>query len=185
MDHLVNTGTKETFICWVLCHSCHSTHKMELLREVSRKGCPGWRWCCCEEGGRPIRSAWSWTADPAGLVWYVGKKVWNKNKWLLGKWRCHSKIWQHVPGEHESCEGHFKDPPGLVFPSSTNQSHRGGKSDQELCGQFVIVGHFLEVVGEDIRVNAMRQSGNKNLFMWPQAPDAIFYNKKDIVAVIS
>lgn len=73
-----------------------------------------------------------------------------------------------------------------------SESPRGG-SDQDICGKFVIVtydklpyvGQVLEVVGEEIRVNAMHQSGNKNLFMWPQAPDAIFYYKKDVLAVIS
>ena len=64
---------------------------------------------------------------------------------------------------------------------------------QDLCGKFVIVtydelpyiGQVLEVVGEDVKVNAMRQTGNKNLFMWPQTPDAIFYLKKDVQSVIS
>jgi hypothetical protein len=31
----------------------------------------------------------------------------------------------------------------------------------------------------------MRQSDEKNVFMWPQIADIIFYNKKDVQAVIS
>ncbi|KAK1898505.1 putative ABC transporter ATP-binding protein YfmR [Dissostichus eleginoides] len=46
-------------------------------------------------------------------------------------------------------------------------------------------GQVLKVVGEELQVSCMRQSGDKNLFMWPQTPDVIFYFRKDIHAAIS
>lgn len=63
----------------------------------------------------------------------------------------------------------------------------------DMVGKFVIVsydelpyvGQVLDVVGEEVKVNAMRQSGEKNLFMWPETVDAIFYFKQDIQSVIS
>ncbi|CAL8284363.1 unnamed protein product [Boreogadus saida] len=64
---------------------------------------------------------------------------------------------------------------------------------EDLSGKFVIitydelpyVGQVLKVVGEDVQVSSMRQSDEKNVFMWPQIADIIFYNKKDVQAVIS
>ena len=62
-----------------------------------------------------------------------------------------------------------------------------------MSGKFVVVtyeelpyvGQVLEVVGEEVKVSSMQQSGEKNLFMWPQIPDVIFYLEKDVHAVIS
>ncbi|KAK1906770.1 Protein U3, partial [Dissostichus eleginoides] len=70
---------------------------------------------------------------------------------------------------------------------------REQESVLDLCGKFVIVpydelpyvGQVLKVVGEELQVSCMRQSGDKNLFMWPQTPDVIFYFRKDIHAAIS
>lgn len=82
---------------------------------------------------------------------------------------------------------HTEDPP------STPEPPREQASLQDLSGKFVIVtydelpyvGQVLEVVEEEVQVNSMWQSGENNLFMWPQTPDVIFYCKKDIHAVIS
>ncbi len=57
---------------------------------------------------------------------------------------------------------------------------------QDLSGKFVIVtydelpyvGQVLQVVGEEVQVTSMRQSGENNLFVWPQVPDIIYYYKK-------
>lgn len=34
------------------------------------------------------------------------------------------------------------------------------------------------------KISCMRQSDDKNLFLWPQTPDVIFYFRKDVHAVI-
>lgn len=77
-------------------------------------------------------------------------------------------------------------------PSSPPQPPRE-QENLDLCGKFVIViydekpyvGQVLEVVGEEVQVNCMLQSGDKNLFVWPQTVDLIFYYRKDVHAVIS
>lgn len=77
-------------------------------------------------------------------------------------------------------------------PSSPPQPPRE-QENLDLCGKFVIViydekpyvGQVLEVVGEEVQVNCMLQSGDKNLFMWPQTVDLISYYRKDVHAVIS
>ncbi|KAK1875721.1 Isopentenyl phosphate kinase [Dissostichus eleginoides] len=78
-------------------------------------------------------------------------------------------------------------------PRSLPEPPREQESVLDLCGKFVIVpydelpyvGQVLKVVGEELQVSCMRQSGDKNLFMWPQTPDVIFYFRKDIHAAIS
>ena len=57
---------------------------------------------------------------------------------------------------------------------------------EDLSGKFVIitydelpyVGQVLKVVGEDVQVSSMRQSDEKNVFMWPQISNIIFKTKK-------
>ena len=69
-------------------------------------------------------------------------------------------------------------PPSLENPSS---------SPPDLCGRFVIVtydelpyvGQVLKVVEEELHISCMRQSGDKNLFLWPQTLDVTFYLRKD------
>ena len=59
----------------------------------------------------------------------------------------------------------------------------------DLHGKFVVVsyhelplmGQPLTVVGEDIQVSTMRQSGDSNLFMLPQTLIVFDYIKKDAV----
>ena len=46
-------------------------------------------------------------------------------------------------------------------------------------------GQVLEVVEKEVQVSSMPQLGENNLFMWPQTPDIIFYDKQDVHAVIS
>ena len=61
-------------------------------------------------------------------------------------------------------------------PSSTPEPPREQASLQDLSGKFVIVtydelpyvGQVLEVVGEEVQVSSMQQSGENNVFMWPQ-----------------
>lgn len=80
-----------------------------------------------------------------------------------------------------------------VDPSSTHEPPREQGSLQDLSGKFVIVtydellyvGLVLEVVGKEVQVSSMWQSGEKDVFMWPQTPDIIFYYEKNVHAVIS
>lgn len=77
--------------------------------------------------------------------------------------------------------------------TSSPESPREQASLQDLSGKFVIVsydelpyvGQVLEDVGEEVQVSSMQQLDDKNLFIWPQTPDVIFYYKKDVHAVIS
>lgn len=77
--------------------------------------------------------------------------------------------------------------------SSPSEPPRQEESAQDLCGRFVIVtydelpyvGQVLKVVQEELQISCMRQSDDKNLFLWPQTPDITFYFRKDVYAVIS
>lgn len=63
----------------------------------------------------------------------------------------------------------------------------------DLNGKFILVkyeGHpfvrqVLKVVGNEIEVSCMQQSGGKNVFTWPHHLDIIFYYRDDVLEVIS
>ncbi|XP_022078608.1 uncharacterized protein LOC127533326 [Acanthochromis polyacanthus] len=66
-------------------------------------------------------------------------------------------------------------------------------SDEDLAGKMVIVsyegkpfvGQVLKVLGEEVEVSCMQQSGRRNNFVWPQVADVIFYFRSDLKARIS
>ncbi|XP_063737744.1 uncharacterized protein LOC134863258 isoform X1 [Eleginops maclovinus] len=66
-------------------------------------------------------------------------------------------------------------------------------TQDDVVGKMVIVsydkkpfvGQVLKVVGEEVEVSCMQQSGTKNCFVWPQIRDVVFYFQTDVIAVIS
>lgn len=66
-------------------------------------------------------------------------------------------------------------------------------SDEDLAGKMFIVsyegkpfvGQVLKVLGEEVEVSCMQQSGRRNNFVWPQKADVIFYFRSDLKARIS
>lgn len=66
-------------------------------------------------------------------------------------------------------------------------------AQEDMAGKMVIVsydkkpfvGQVLKIIGEEIEVSCMQQSGTKNCFIWPQTRDVLFYFQSDIIAGIS
>jgi len=84
-------------------------------------------------------------------------------------------------------------PVTVDLKATIRQIENPSSSPPDLCGRFVVVtndelpyvGQVLKVVEEELQISCMRQSGDKNLFLWPQTLDVTFYFRKDIHAVIS
>ena len=84
-------------------------------------------------------------------------------------------------------------PVTVDLKATIRQIENPSSSPPDLCGRFVVVtndelpyvGQVLKVVEEELQISCMRQSGDNNLFFWPQTLDVTFYVRKDIHTVIS
>lgn len=92
------------------------------------------------------------------------------------------------------CQCH--NPSEVDFQNTTEVPHTNTQAEEnldDLNGKFILVkyenqpfvGQVLKVVGNEIEVSCMQQSGGKNVFTWPHPPDIIFYYRGDVLEVIS
>lgn len=92
------------------------------------------------------------------------------------------------------CQCH--NPSEVDFQSTTKVPPTSPKTKEipkDLNGKFILVeydgqpfvGQVLKVVGNEIEVSCMQQSGGKNVFIWPHPLDIVFYYISDVLEVIS
>ena len=79
------------------------------------------------------------------------------------------------------------------FPTSAPATIPHHTMTTDIVGRFVIVkydaqpfvGQVLNLVGDELEVSCMRQTMGRNAFVWPTAPDVIFYYVSDMQAILS
>ncbi|KAI4829042.1 hypothetical protein KUCAC02_023105 [Chaenocephalus aceratus] len=90
-----------------------------------------------------------------------------------------------------TCE--CESPSEVDFHAKTATPSTTLSESDDMVGKIVIVsydkklfvGQVLKVVGGDVEVSCMQQSGRKNCFAWPQNPDVIYYFQSDVKTLIS
>ena len=90
-----------------------------------------------------------------------------------------------------TCE--CESPSEVDFHAKTATPSTTISESDDMVGKMVIVsydkklfvGQILKVVGDDVEVSCMQQSGRKNCFAWPQNTDVIYYFQSDVKMLIS